>query len=99
MSEQKKNKKHPILAVVLSIIAPGLGHFYVGKFARGAVLFILNIIIGSMIGDPFVYMKELEASDSFNIKTLYVLAGLVLIIIAALDSKKTADQNNKQAKI
>ena len=99
MSEKKKNKKYPILAVVLSIIAPGLGHFYVGKFARGAILFTMNIIIGSMIGDPFIYMKELEASDSFNIKTLYVLAGLVLIIIAAIDSKQTADQINIQAKI
>ncbi len=97
MSEKKKNKKNPIIAVLLSIIVPGLGHFYIARFARGALLFALNIIIGSMIGDPFVYMKELEAGDSFNIKTLYVLAGLVLIIIAALDSKKTADLINKQA--
>ena len=53
--EQKTNHtsqteiKSPVLALVLSVIIPGLGHFYIGKVEKGVILLVSAIISGFLI--------------------------------------------------
>ena len=41
--------KSPILALVLSVIIPGLGHFYLGKIEKGVILLVAAIISAFLI--------------------------------------------------
>ena len=40
--------KRPIIALLLSLFVPGLGHIYAGKSNQGAVILATSIIIGSL---------------------------------------------------
>ncbi len=46
-SEKKdtKRQKSTFLAVLLSLIVAGFGHFYLGKYMRGAVFLVLSLIL------------------------------------------------------
>lgn len=41
----KKHKKMPWLAVLLSLIAPGLGQAYAGKYDRGLLIAALTLVL------------------------------------------------------
>ena len=41
-------KKYPILASILSLLIPGLGHMYAGQAGKGAMILFASIIIGSL---------------------------------------------------
>lgn len=41
-------RRHPKAAVLLSLLAPGLGHLYCGQAARGLVLVVLGVTLGPL---------------------------------------------------
>lgn len=41
-------EKRPIIALLLSLCVPGLGHIYAGKGDKGAAILASSIIIGSL---------------------------------------------------
>jgi len=71
-----RKKKNASLAAILSFLIAGLGHFYLGEWKRGALWFILLIIIS------IVLFYTLNSAGTF--------IGLILNIICGLDARKIA---------
>ncbi|HUT31143.1 MAG TPA: signal peptidase I [Sedimentisphaerales bacterium] len=82
-----KNRRRPWLAVVLSLIMPGLGHIYCGRIVRGLVLaFLFGILVPMVIGALFV------SPSSVHMAVIIVLsfAYMVVWVVAIIDSWHTA---------
>ena len=62
--------KSGVLAVILSLLIPGLGQFYVGQIGKGIMFLILSAfawgciftIIGAVIGIPLVLVLPVWAA-------------------------------------
>jgi arabinogalactan oligomer/maltooligosaccharide transport system permease protein len=101
MTEIKK-RKNPILALVLSGILPGLGQFYNNQIIKGLLFFAVNVLISIMAYGPFVrFVKGMGSPKDFSddMSMLYKLliyssAGTVVVIVAMIDAKKSADRLN-----
>ncbi len=100
MQEKRKKRKNPTLALILSALFPGLGQIYNNTFSKGLVLMALNIVINSLLFGPFEKLISSRGSIPDNPTLIivggYTLAGLVLLIYAALDAKKTAERINRE---
>ncbi|HBG28373.1 MAG: signal peptidase I [Planctomycetes bacterium GWF2_41_51] len=77
------NKRHTWVAVMLSLIAPGLGQVYCGKLIRGLLFIVLNTLPISLIMFVFLF-KNLTVMVLGTIG-LIVFGGIILII-ALVDS-------------
>ena len=80
---QKRYKRRIWLAILLSLIMPGLGQIYCGRFKRGLVLNFLNILPLPIIISLF------SLSDSpalMHIAIVLILASLMILLAAILDS-------------
>ena len=86
MDEQvvhNRNKRRIWLAVLLSLIMPGLGQIYCGRFKRGLILNFLNILPLPIIIGLF------SLSDSpalMQIAIVLILASVMVLLAAILDS-------------
>lgn len=66
----QKEGKSAVLAVILSLIIPGLGHFYLGSIGKGFTFLILQLlgagltstIIGAIIGIPILIIMPIWAA-------------------------------------
>jgi TM2 domain-containing membrane protein YozV len=100
MEEEKKRTKNPTLALILSAVFPGLGQLYNNQFPKGLILMALNIVINSLLFEPFERLISSRGSMPDNptliIVAGYTIAGLVLLVYSALDAKKTAERINKE---
>lgn len=100
MEEEKKKTKNPTLALILSGVFPGLGQIYNNQFSKGLILMGLNIVINSLLFGPLEKLISFRGSipdkSTLIIVGGYTIAGLVLLIYAALDAKKTAEGINRQ---
>ncbi len=47
--KREKETKSPALAAVLSLIVVGLGHAYLGKWDRAAMMFVIALVAGLLI--------------------------------------------------
>jgi len=46
----KNNRKDPVIAAILGLIIPGLGHIYLGNYKMAILLFILAVFLSLMSG-------------------------------------------------
>lgn len=92
--ENQKSKlltnRKSIIALLLSILSPGLGHIYAGKLTKGFILsillniFIILLIIGGLC-------------SSFTGLIILLTVSIVLNILIAIDSIILAKKNSKFA--
>ncbi len=61
----RKAKKDPWLAIFLSLLIPGLGHFYIKKIGVGIVFFITTIVVAVLAPEIFVGILRFVAA--FNV--------------------------------
>ena len=86
MDEQivhNRHKRHIWLAILLSLIMPGLGQIYCGRFKRGLVLNFLHILPLPIIIGLF------SVSDSpalTQIAIVLILASVTMFLVAIFDS-------------
>jgi signal peptidase I len=78
----KTNTRKPLIALVLSLIQPGLGHIYCGRIVKGLILaFITSIFI------PVIFVALMSQSP---VRTIVIGASLcvflVIYLIAIIDS-------------
>ncbi|MFI5323705.1 MAG: hypothetical protein ACHQ6U_09285 [Thermodesulfobacteriota bacterium] len=101
MAEIKK-RKNPILALILSGIFPGLGQIYNNQIVKGLIFFAVNALISIMAYEPFMsFMKSMGSPEdlSGDMTLLYKMliyssAGTLVLIVAMIDAKKSADRLN-----
>ncbi len=56
--------KSVVIAVVLSLLIPGIGHLYIGRYLRGLVWFVGAVIIG-VIFTSRPWSRRLPLRSSF----------------------------------
>ncbi len=71
-SASMKSRRRPCLAVVLSLVMPGLGHAYSGRFPRGLVFLFVYFI-------PIMLLQVERVFEFF----VSVLAGVIVLLIVA----------------
>lgn len=58
-----------MLAIVLSVLLPGLGHVYMGKLGRGLIWLVgtlaVGFILGGQSGDTALALSLLSALSAF----------------------------------
>ncbi|HUW17828.1 MAG TPA: signal peptidase I [Sedimentisphaerales bacterium] len=82
-----KNRRHSWLAVMLSLIMPGLGHIYCGRIVKGLVLAFLSGILVPVI---FGALSVSRSSVHMVVMIPALLAYLAVWLIAIIDSWYTA---------
>lgn len=93
MSEEtvvKTNKRRPWLAVTLTLIMPGLGHLYCGRFVRAVVVAFICALPGMFLqiavrSDPASLMMFLLTP----VIALYYILWLIVLIDSCLLARKT----------
>ncbi|HSC34925.1 MAG TPA: hypothetical protein VLG45_06585 [Thermodesulfobacteriota bacterium] len=97
-----RNRKNPILALVLSGLLPGLGQIYNNQIQKGLLFFALNILLSYLSYEPFVYFMKswntfrdapLDMSQLTRL-LIYSSAATVILVAAMIDAKKSADRIN-----
>jgi len=96
----RKDEKEAILAVILSVLIPGVGQIYCGKIGRGIGILVLIGLV-SVIGIvPLFFMMD---PMSFNF-TGFIALNVILSILAFIiyiwqiyDAYRCADNYNKMA--
>lgn len=78
-----KNKRHPWLAVVFTLVMQGLGHVYCGRLARGLVFNFLNIL-----PIPIIIALFLVSTSPIlmPITITLIIISAIIKLIAILDS-------------
>jgi signal peptidase I len=71
-STSTKNRRRPWIAVALSLVMPGLGHAYSGRFPRGLVFLFMYFI-------PIMLLQAERVFEFF----VSVLAGVILLLTVA----------------
>lgn len=85
----KTHKRHIWIAVMLSLVMPGLGQVYCGRLVRGLVLNFLNILPLPII---IALFSSSNSPMSVQITLLLILAGGLVQLIAIIDSAWLAKQ-------
>jgi signal peptidase I len=78
-----KNKRHIWIAVMLSLILPGLGQVYCGKLIRGLLLGILNTLPISLIVMVLLFKNLLVL---VLVAVGLIVFGVIIQLIAIIDS-------------
>jgi signal peptidase I len=83
---EAKSPRRALAAVLLSMVAPGLGHLYCGRAARGLVLVVLSVSLG-----PLGMFGFLPVSSRFATPALAAFAAFALLWVwATVDAARTA---------
>ncbi len=100
----KRKRKNPIHALVLSGLMPGLGQLYNNQIPKGLVFFSLNILLTYLSYEPFAYF--LKSWNTFQYTPpdmsqltrllIYSSAATVILVAAMIDAKKSADRINER---
>lgn len=77
------NKKRKIwIAVVFSILAPGLGQIYCGHFIRGIVFFMLLTLVA--FGKNFIMLMAMRHSSNPYLELSIIILLLIFVYVLAL---------------
>ncbi len=76
-------KRHPLIAIFLSLILPGLGHIYCGRIARGIILAFLS---GIFIPIIFGTLSVSHSTVRIAVIVTALFASLVVELVAIIDS-------------
>lgn len=91
MSEEviagRTKRRKPLVAIVLSLVEPGLGHIYCGRIVKGIILAFLSGIFVPVI---FTTSLVSQTSVKITIVVVSVFVSLVIWLFAIIDSWHTA---------
>jgi len=96
----RKDEKEAILAVVLSVLIPGLGQMYCGKVGRGiGILLLLGLLSFVSLIPLFFIMDPMD----FNFTGFFALNVVVSVIVFIIyiwqiyDAYRCAEDHNRTA--
>ncbi|MHC1710147.1 MAG: zinc-ribbon domain-containing protein [Methanomassiliicoccales archaeon] len=96
----RKDEKEAILAVILSVLIPGVGQIYCGKIGRGIGILVLIGLL-SVIGIvPLFFMMDPMNFNFAGFIALNVILSILTLIIyiwQIYDAYRCADNYNKTA--
>jgi TM2 domain-containing membrane protein YozV len=91
-----KSRKEPALACVMSILLPGLGQFYNGEAAKGAIMLGASVfgvvLMASAINDELWTSQDSDAKGTFG-AMIFLGAWLWSVIDAPISASKINREN------
>ena len=91
-------RKDPLIAVILSILLPGVGQMYVGRVGRGLMILITLSLLSLA---PAQFLFTIVSFSSFGLfwtmGIVLTIVSLVLYIWQILDAYRLAEDRNRQA--
>ena len=99
VNDDMTKKKNPTIAIILSVLFPGLGQIYTNQLPKGLIIIALNVVVNFLLIDPIEKILASQTSlpdkPALIIVSGYTIALLVLFVYAIIDAKKTADKINR----
>ncbi|MHC1679995.1 MAG: zinc-ribbon domain-containing protein [Methanomassiliicoccales archaeon] len=96
----RKDEKEAILAVILSVLIPGVGQIYCGKIGRGigilvliGLLSVIGIVPLFFITDPMNF----NFAGFFALNVVLSILAFIIYIWQIYDAYRCADDYNKMA--
>ncbi|HEX3033995.1 MAG TPA: hypothetical protein VHT73_02545 [Thermodesulfobacteriota bacterium] len=100
MSDKTKRTKSPVLALILSVIFPGLGQIYTRQVLKGIAIVLLYTVINLLLMEPLERLLESVESPpdrpTLIIVTGYTIASFVLWLYSIIDAKRMAERINRE---
>jgi len=96
----RKDEKEAILAVILSVLIPGLGQMYCGRVGRGIGILVLLGLLGFVSIIPlFVIMDpwEVDITGFFALSVVMSIVVFIVYLWQIYDAYRCADNYNKTA--
>ncbi|MCG7840960.1 MAG: hypothetical protein MIO87_03505 [Methanomassiliicoccales archaeon] len=93
------DRKEPIIAVILSLLLPGLGQIYVGRVMRGIIIIILMSLVGLAIV-PGLFLVNMDNHFGFvwwSVTAIVVY--LVFFVIQVVDAYRCAEEHNRKGNV
>lgn len=93
------DRKDPVIAVILSLLFPGLGQIYVGRVLRGMFIIILMSIVGSFVANGllFITMENLLGFVWWSFIALVI--SLVFFVLQVIDAYQCAEEHNRRGNV
>lgn len=88
-------RKRPLLALILSMLIPGLGQVYNGQIIKGAILAVFYLIIWSSIVWAYFAASAITFGLGLIICLPIFLVPLAVVIYAMFDAYRTAKWINR----
>ena len=90
MTEQLIKKRHALLAALFSLISPGMGHLYVGKWQQAILIPFVFLTIAALLGwTGLIFLSE----GMFLFLFLIVAFYLVVIVSAIIHARKSGSHH------
>jgi TM2 domain-containing membrane protein YozV len=96
----RKDEKEAILAVILSVIIPGVGQIYCGKIGRGiGILVLLGLLSVVSIVPLFFIMNPVDFNFAgfFAFNVVVGILAFIIYIWQIYDAYRCADDYNKMS--
>ena len=96
----RKDEKEAILAVVLSVLIPGLGQMYCGKVGRGIGILLLLGLLSFVSLIPLFFIMDPVDFDFAGFFALNVVVSVIVFIIyiwQIYDAYRCAEDHNRTA--
>ena len=95
MASKSDQEKSTQIAIILSGLFPGVGQFYVGDMAKGAVFFIVSVVLDVYLM-PEGYYQIIQGKVPLTLNLYLRILVLVLFRVAAvLDAERSVRRLNK----
>lgn len=89
------DRKDPLIAVILSILLPGVGQIYVGRVARGILILLLIPLFAVLAFLPGLFMMGIESFSGFIwwsvISTVILLGAYIWQVVDAYRLAEATD--------
>ncbi|MCX6651370.1 MAG: hypothetical protein NT131_06920 [Methanomassiliicoccales archaeon] len=89
------DRKEPLIAVILSLLLPGVGQIYVGHVLRGVLILLLLPLFTVLSVLPFVFVVDVESFTGFIWWSVIAsIISLVAYVWQIVDAYKLAEEHN-----
>jgi len=90
-------RKDPLIAVILSILLPGVGQIYVGRVLRGVlILILLPLLSMASVVPVFFFSISVGVGTFFAFSVLATIIVLILYVWQIYDAYRLAEEHNRQ---
>ena len=93
------DRKDPIIAVILSLLLPGVGQIYVGRVMRGIAIIILMSLVGLSFAPGLFFITMENPFDFVWWSLIAIVIYLFFFVIQVVDAYRCAEEHNRQGNV
>ncbi|MCG7845208.1 MAG: zinc-ribbon domain-containing protein [Methanomassiliicoccales archaeon] len=92
------DRKDSLIALILSLVLPGVGQIYVGRVGRGIFILLFMLVFGAFSWMPGFLFIDLETDSFMGFIWWSVVATVILLIVyiwQVVDAYRLAEEHNR----